>query len=108
MSRDPDPMLDHPRPAEKAPDLPRTKNYPICPECGCNTIVIFTPPYDGLVGIGKGYRLYAEKNWNEYVDWRKAQLYCCNGETNCNVTIPVIGGLMTPVKEARRRFIEAA
>jgi len=107
MSRDYDPAIDGPLPTEpKAPDLPATKRYPICPECLCNTLVMFSPPHEGLVGTERGYKLYAEKNWNEYVDWSKAHLYCCNGETNCNVNIPIQGGMMTPVHEKRRRFVE--
>jgi hypothetical protein len=107
MSRDYMPEWDGPLPVPaKAPELPATKRYPICPECGCNTLVMFTPARDGIVGTDEGYRLYAEKNWAEYVDWNKAHLYCCNGETNCEVSIPVIGGAMTPVNEKRRRFSE--
>jgi len=109
MSRDYDPEIDGPLPVEPAkPGLPHTKLYPICPECGCNTIVMYSPPREGIVGAEEGYRLYAEKNWSAYVDWNRAHLYCCNGETNCNVVLPIIGGLMTPIKEARRKFVEAA
>ncbi len=88
-----------------APELPSTKRYPICPECGCNTLVMYSPPRDGLVGTDEGYRLYHEKDWANYVDWTKAHLYCCNGETNCDVNIPVIGGMTSPVQEKRRRFV---
>jgi len=109
MSRDYDPAIDGPPSADaKQPELPATKRYPICPECLCNTLVMFSPPHDGLVGTERGYKLYAEGNWNEYVDWSKAHLYCCNGETSCNVHIPVQGGMMTPVDEKRRRFVEIA
>ena len=109
MSRDYDPEIDGPLPVTPAePELPAGANYPICPVCGCNTIVAFSPPRHGIVGTDEGYRLYSEKNWAAYVDWNRAHLYCCNGETNCDVKIPIIGGLMTPVKEKRRRFVEAA
>lgn len=86
-----------------APELPSTTRYPICPKCGCNTIVVFTPPRDGIVGTEEGYRLLSERS-PDYVDWSKAHLYCCNGQTNCDVSIPLMGGLMTPVGEKRRRF----
>ena len=108
MSRDYDPEIDGPLPVEPTPEpLPETKRYPICPVCGCNTLVMYSPPRDGLVGTDEGYRLYAEKNWAAYVDWNRAHLYCCNGETNCDVTIPVIGGMTTPVMEKRRQLVEA-
>lgn len=107
MSRDYDPDMDGPLPEAPKPEpLPATKRYPICPECGCNTIVAFFPPRDGLMRTEEGYRLYIEKNCSAYVDWNRAHLYCCNGETNCHVQIPIIGGLMTPVGEKRRRFVE--
>ena len=85
-------------------EKPLGKSYPICPHCGCNTIVAFTPPREGIVGTPEGYRLYGEGNWAEYVDWNRAHLYCCNGETNCDVHMPIIGGLTTPVKERRYKF----
>jgi len=107
MSNDFNPEFVGRIPEEPTPEpLPATKLYPICPECGCNTIVLYTPPHEGLVGTEKGYRLYHERNWNEYVDWSKAHLYCCNGQTNCDVNIPIFDGLTTPVKERRRRFVE--
>lgn len=87
----------------KEPEKQSTRNYPICPRCGCNTIVMYSPPREGIVGTEEGYRLYHEKNWAAYVDWNRAHLYCCNGDTNCDVTMPIIGGLMTPVNEKRYR-----
>lgn len=74
------------------------KNRPICPECKEQTIVLFTPPRDGLVGTDEGYTLYHDKNWQEYVDWNKAHLYCCNAKTDCNYKAMIIGGneLTTP------------
>lgn len=59
------------------------KNRPICPECGKPTIVLFSPPKEGLVGTELGYKLFREENWAEYIDWNKAHLYCCNGSSNC-------------------------
>lgn len=106
MSRDYDPEIDGPLlPPPTPPELPKTKAYPICPECGCNTVVMFSPPKDGLVGTEEGYRLWAESS-PDYVDWNRAHLYCCNGETNCNWTANIRGGLTTPVKEARYKFGE--
>lgn len=75
------------------------KNRPICPECGEQTIVMFSPVKDGIVGTGLGYKLYHDKNWQEYCDWSKAHLYCCNGSTNCKYTASVYGtddNLTTP------------
>ena len=105
MSRDYDPELDGPLPAETSPpELPNTKRYPICPECGCNTIVLFTPPREDVWNdLTKRYALIGTA---EYVDWDRAHLYCCNGQTNCNVNISIRRGLSTPVREARRRFAE--
>lgn len=60
---------------------------PICPECGKHSIVMFTPPKaylypkDGTVHPD-AYTLPT----NEKIDWDKAHLYCCNGETNCKFT----------------------
>lgn len=109
MSRDWNEAIDGPLPVDAKPkELPDTKRYPICPQCGCNTLVMFSPPRPGLVGTDEGYRLYGDANWAEYVDWSRAHLYCCNGETNCNVKIDVIGGAMSPINEKRRRFVEVS
>lgn len=66
------------------------KNRPICPECGKATIVLFTPPKENAhyEDIGKA----------EYVDWNRAHLYCCNGESNCKYAPMLIGDrdLTTP------------
>lgn len=74
------------------------KNRPICPECKEPTIVLFTPPREGLVGSEEGYKLYHDENWQEYVDWNRAHLYCCNGATDCKYKAMIIGGneLTTP------------
>ena len=69
--------------------------YPICPQCGKNTIVLFTPPKEGIVGTPEGYRTMGTP---DYVDWDKAHLYCANGQTNCDFNTP-IKNLTTPVKE---------
>ncbi len=105
MSRDYDPTIDGPLPTEpQPPELPATKRYPICPECLCNTLVMFSPPREDVWNdLEKRYSLIGTQ---EYVDWDRAHLYCCNGETNCNVRIPVRGGMTTPVNEKRRRFVE--
>lgn len=66
------------------------KNRPICPECKQPTIVLFSPPNDGLVGTEKGYKLYHDKDWQNYVNWARAHLYCCNGKTNCKYTAYLI------------------
>jgi len=74
--------------------------YPICPECGKNTIVLFTPPKEGIVGTKKGYKLF-HSNSPDYIDWTKANLYCCNAESNCETRIPLWGKdtISTPVRE---------
>jgi hypothetical protein len=43
--------------------------YPICPQCGHNSIVGFTPPKKGKYG-------------KENIDWEMAHLYCSN-DANC-------------------------
>lgn len=66
-------------------------NRPICPECGCNTLVLFTPPKQPIKHELLGT--------NEYIDWDRAHLYCCNGETNCkkNYFLTNKEDLITPV-----------
>ncbi len=73
------------------------RTYPICPECGKHTIVLFTPPKEGIVGTEEGYRTIGTP---EYVDWNKAHLYCCNGETNCEFNTRLLD-LTTPLKEPK-------
>lgn len=68
--------------------------YPICPECGCNTLVGFTPPHKG----GSASR----DNWNS-VDWERAHLYCCNGTTNCQYNTRFID-LVTPMREPKYKY----
>lgn len=105
MSRDYIPELDGPLPIEpvQAP-LPMTKQRPICPLCGCNTLVLFAPPNDEILAHDR--LRYSLLGTPEYIDWNRAHLYCCNAETNCDISIPIIGGLTTPVNEARYRFGE--
>lgn len=107
MSRDYDPEIDGPLPVAPLPEpLPATKLRPICPFCGCNTLVLYTPPKEEISRHPK--LRYALIGGPEYVDWDRAHLYCCNGETNCDITIPIKGGLTTPVNEQRRRFVEVS
>ena len=73
------------------------RNYPICPECGKHTIVLFTPPKERIVGTEEGYRTIGTP---EYIDWYRAHLYCCNGETNCKFNTPLLK-LTTPLREPR-------
>lgn len=77
----------------------RMKNRPICPECKEQTIVLFTPPREGIVGTEEGYKLYHDKNWQEYVDWNRAHLYCAN-DANCKYEARFVD-LTTPISEAR-------
>ena len=105
MSRDWDVKIDGPPPNEPLPpELPTTKLRPICPLCGCNTLVLFSPPREEVFAHDR--LRYLMLGTQEYVDWDRAHLYCCNGETNCDINIPIKGGLTTPVKEARYRFGE--
>lgn len=71
------------------------KNRPICPECKKQTIVLFTPPKEGIVGTDEGYSTIGTP---EYIDWNKAHLYCCNGKTNCKYEARLMGDdkLTTP------------
>jgi len=73
------------------------RSYPVCPECGKHTIVLFTPPKEGIVGTEEGYRTIGTP---EYVDWAKASIYCANGETNCNITTR-LNELTTPLREPK-------
>lgn len=68
----------------------REKNRPICPECGEATIVLFTPP--------KEPRDFNLLGTPEYIDWKRAHVYCCNGSTNCKYEVLLMGGreLTTP------------
>lgn len=36
----------------------------------------------------------------EYVDWERAHIYCCNGETNCTIDTP-LDMLTTPLAEPK-------
>jgi hypothetical protein len=66
------------------------RRYPVCPECGKHTIVAFTPP------IETGVARYFERA----IDWDRAHLYCCNGETNCSFNTRILD-LTTPLKEPK-------
>lgn len=83
---------------EKAIKLGKAK-YPICPECGQNTIVGFTPPREGIVGTEEGYKTIGT---SAYVDWERAHLYCCNGESNCKFDTR-FNDLTTPLTEHKNR-----
>jgi len=78
------------------------RRYPICPECGKHTIVMFSPPKDYLYPKDRKVHPDAYKllGTQEYVDWDKAHLYCCNGTTNCTFNTK-IRDLTTPLKEAK-------
>lgn len=71
------------------------KYRPICPECNKPTIVLFTPPREGIVGTPEGYETIGT---SAYIDWDRAHLYCCNAETNCKTEWKIIGddNLSTP------------
>jgi len=71
--------------------------YPVCPECGKHTIVLFTPPKEGIVGTEEGYRLIGTP---EYIDWEAAHLYCCNAETDCKFKTRLFD-LTTPLREKK-------
>jgi hypothetical protein len=64
------------------------KDRPICPQCLQATIVLFTPPREGIVGTEEGYRTIGTP---EYIDWKRAHLYCCNGSSNCTYTAYLLG-----------------
>lgn len=71
------------------------RHYPVCPECGHHSIVLFTPPKEGIVGTDEGYRTLGTP---EYIDWDKAHLYCCN-DANCSFKTP-LRQLTTPLRES--------
>ena len=58
--------------------------YPICPECGQRSIVLFSPPKETAL--------------NSEVNWDLASIYCCNGKSNCKIGT-LIRDLTTPVGE---------
>jgi hypothetical protein len=72
-------------------------NRPICPECKKQTVVLFSPPREGIVGTKEGYDTIGTP---EYVDWNRAHLYCCNGESNCKYTAYIMTDLTTPITQA--------
>lgn len=63
-------------------------------------MVLFTPPREGIVGTEEGYRTFGT---DAYVDWSKAHLYCCNGETNCKTTV-LLKDLTTPQQVERIKY----
>lgn len=60
---------------------------PICPQCGKDSLVLYTPPKDGLVGTIEGYKLLGTP---EYVDWKRSHLYCSNAMSNCTFVKNII------------------
>ena len=62
--------------------------YPICPACKCNTIVGFAKPREPFTNSSKDFQP------------ETAELYCCNGETNCNYRIKFYE-LTTPMNEKK-------
>lgn len=68
---------------------------PICPDCGCNTLVLFAPPKQGM---------YCDGNWDK-VDLDRTHLYCCNGETDCK-TIFYLNELTTPLNGLKVNFLK--
>lgn len=74
-------------------------NRPICPECGCNTIVLFTPPKADSI------KNHVDISSQEYVDWSRAHLYCCNGESNCKNTFGLMNfELCTPLNGKKIKY----
>ena len=71
--------------------LDKNGGRPICPECGKRTITLFTPPKEGIVGTDEGYKTIGTP---EYIDWNRAHLYCCNGNSNCKFTANIMGGFI--------------
>jgi hypothetical protein len=66
--------------------------YPICPECGRNSIAAFTPPKAGK---------YAGKKLDD-VDWERAHLYCAN-DANCQFNTRILD-LTTPLNEPNNSY----
>lgn len=64
----------------------KERKHPICPECGNDSIVGFTPPKPGIVGTPEGYRTIGTP---EYIDWSRAHLYCSR-DKNCKFNIRFI------------------
>lgn len=71
----------------------RKAKYPICPECGKHTIVLFTPPK-----LEHGSPIFSNLGKDEYVDWDRTHLYCCNANKNCQFNTR-IKDLTTPLTE---------
>ena len=60
----------------------RKGKYPLCPECGCNTIV--------------GY--------GDILEPEKCHLYCCNADKNCSFNTKFLE-LTTPMTEKRNNLL---
>lgn len=80
--------------------------YPVCPECGKHTIVLFSPPKrcsvcdTPLTGNGSSCSAGEIHTLEFKIDWNKANLYCCNAETNCKFKTK-LAELTTPLKEPK-------
>jgi len=72
----------------------KKSRYPICPECGKRTIVLFTPPKCDSNGIP----YFSKIGTPEYTDWERAHLYCCNADSNCSYDT-FLYQLTTPLME---------
>ncbi len=66
----------------------KVEKYPICPQCGCNTIVAFARPNQPF------------KNDSLDYDQNTAELYCCNAESNCTYRVG-FSELTTPRTEKK-------
>ncbi len=76
------------------------RTYPICPECGKHTIVAFTPPDEQKEKDNTDENGATKGTPYDHIDWNRAHLYCCNGETNCKFNTRFID-LTTPLKEPK-------
>lgn len=72
-------------------DKDKRTHYPVCPECGEDTIVLFTPPKEGQ---------YCDGDLSK-IDWSRAHIYCCNGKTNCKINT-LLTELVTPQRSQWR------
>lgn len=72
----------------------KERKYPICPECGNASIVLFSPPREDIVGTEEGYKTIGT---SAYIDWDKAHLYCAK-DNNCKFNTKITD-LTTPLTE---------